>query len=54
MKPQRYPSSIIKVGAILYKAFGWVDDEGKCHIDIDEWHVLHPEPHTIFSNSEFI
>lgn len=36
MKPQRYPSSIIKVGAVLYKAFGWVDDEGKCHVDVDE------------------
>lgn len=37
MKPQRYPSSIIKVGAVLYKAFGWVADEGKCHVDVDEW-----------------
>lgn len=47
MKPQRYPSSIIKVGAVLYKAFGWVDDEGKCHIDIDEWYVRSIQDRTV-------
>ncbi|EHU7138975.1 hypothetical protein KZK14_004968 [Salmonella enterica] len=47
MKPQRYPSSIIKVGAVLYKAFGWVDDEGKCHVDVDEWHVRSIQNRTV-------
>lgn len=45
MNPQRYPSSIIKVGAVLYKAFGWVDDEGKCHVD--EWHVRSIQNRTV-------
>ncbi|EHA7062470.1 hypothetical protein JMG16_004151 [Salmonella enterica] len=47
MKPQRYPSSIIKVGGVLYKAFGWVDDEGKCHVDVDEWHVRSIQNRTV-------
>lgn len=47
MKPQRYPSSIIKVGAVLYKAFGWTDDEGKCHLDVDEWHVRSIQNRTV-------
>ena len=47
MKPQRYPSSIIKVGAVLYKAFGWVADEGKCHVDVDEWHVRSIQNRTV-------
>lgn len=47
MKPQRYPSSIIKVGAVLYKAFGWVDDEGRCHVDVDEWRVRSIQNRTI-------
>ncbi|ELK8463413.1 hypothetical protein RV041_004074 [Salmonella enterica] len=47
MNPQRYPSSIIKVGAVLYKAFGWVDDEGKCHVDVDEWHVRSIQNRTV-------
>ncbi|EMT0530678.1 hypothetical protein WMB34_004321 [Enterobacter kobei] len=47
MKPQRYPASIIKVGAVLYRAFGWTDDEGKCHLDLDEWHVRSIQNRTV-------
>ncbi|ENU4835428.1 hypothetical protein ACFH4J_003412 [Escherichia coli] len=47
MKQQRYPASIIKVGAILYKASGWTDDEGKCHLSLDEWHVRSIQNRTI-------
>lgn len=47
MKPQRYPASIIKVGAILFKASGWTDDEGKCHLSLDEWHVRSIQNRTI-------
>ena len=47
MKPHRYPASIIRVGAVLYRAFGWTDDEGKCHLDLDEWHVRSIQNRTI-------
>lgn len=47
MKPQQYPASIIKVGAVLYRAVGWTDDDGKCHLDIDEWHVRSIQNRTI-------
>ncbi|CZZ21253.1 Uncharacterised protein [Enterobacter hormaechei] len=47
MKPQRYPASIIRVGAVLYRAFGRTDDEGKCHLDLDEWHVRSIQNRTV-------
>lgn len=47
MKAQRYPASIIRVGAVLYSAFGWTDDEGKCHLDLDEWHVRSMQNRTV-------
>lgn len=38
MKRQKYPASVIKVGAVLYTASGVVWD-GKTSIDVNEWVV---------------
>lgn len=38
MKRQKYPASVIKVGAVLYTASGVVWD-GKASIDVNEWVV---------------
>ena len=37
--PQPYPSTVIKVGAVLYRVFAWVDDNGKAQVEIEEWVV---------------
>jgi len=39
MKPQKYPKSIIKKGAILYSVSVYTCDDDKSVVDIDEWHV---------------
>lgn len=38
MNQQKYPSSIIKVGVVLYQVNAYYH-EGKSYIDVDEWHV---------------
>lgn len=38
MKQQKYPSSVIKVGAVLYEVSAYYY-EGKTSVDVDEWHV---------------
>ncbi|NPE67110.1 hypothetical protein HLB25_10225, partial [Dickeya dadantii] len=53
MKAQKYPASIIKKGAILYRAFGWIDDDdGKVHLDMEEWHVRSIQKRKISRYSE--
>ena len=37
--PQRYPPSVIKVGAVLYRVISWVDNEGKAKAELEEWIV---------------
>jgi len=37
-KPQPYPASRIKVGAVLYRAYSLVDD-GKVETGFEEWVV---------------
>lgn len=38
VKQQKYPNSVIKVGAILYQVSAY-SYEGKVCIDVNEWHV---------------
>jgi hypothetical protein len=38
-KSQRYPSSIIKVGAVLYSVLAWVNESGKAEVELQEWIV---------------
>lgn len=38
MKRQKYPSSVIKIGAVLYRACGYEHD-GRIHISLEEWVV---------------
>lgn len=38
-KRQPYPASRIKVGAVLYRAYSLVDDEGKVETGFEEWVV---------------
>jgi hypothetical protein len=38
LKQQKYPSSVIKVGAVLYDVSAYYY-EGKTSVDVDEWHV---------------
>lgn len=38
MKKQKYPASVIKVGAVLYRAHGY-EFEGRIRVDIGEWVV---------------
>lgn len=37
--PQRYPASIIKVGAVLYSVLSWVGNDGKAKVELQEWIV---------------
>lgn len=36
---QKYPASIIKVGAVLYSYDAWSYDDGRATVDANEWHV---------------
>lgn len=38
MKSQKYPASVIKVGAVLYKVLGY-ECKGRICVDVDEWVV---------------
>jgi|TARA_B110000211_G_scaffold233398_1_gene299521 hypothetical protein len=38
MKRQKYPATIVKVGAVLYRAHGYEYD-GRIKVDVDEWIV---------------
>ena len=38
-KQQQYPSSKIFVGAVLYIAMAWTDDDGKTTSEIEQWVV---------------
>lgn len=38
-KPQKYPASLIKVGAMLYGVSVYTDDDGKTSTEYEEWIV---------------
>lgn len=38
LKQQKFPSSVIKVGAVLFQVTAYYHD-GKTCVDVDEWHV---------------